>query len=95
MGRAKSGKWQRALWLLTDNPKMDYETFKELTGYKKTTFLKIKTQLRKDNKTNINISELEEKALRIEVKQRFLREMRQRMKEKYGYANLKHTPLEN
>ena len=55
----------------------------------------MKTQLRKDNEIKTEkILELEEVTLRFEVKQRFLREMKQRMREKYGFVNLKNTPLQ-
>ena len=81
MGRVKS---ERAMQLLTDNPRMSYKTFKKLTGYSKITYYQLKS----------NIKASVDAAIKYEVKQRFLREMRQRMKEKYGYVNLKGTPLE-
>jgi hypothetical protein len=77
-------KWQRATQLLIDNPRMSYKTFKKLTGYSKITYYQLKS----------NIKASVDAAIKYEVKQRFLREMRQRMKEKYGYVNLKGTPLE-
>ena len=80
----RSEREQRATQLLIDNPRMSYKTFKKLTGYSKVTYDQLKSRI----KASVDAS------LKYEVKQRFLREMKQRMKEKYGYANLKHTPLE-
>ena len=81
MGRVKS---ERATQLLIDNPRMSYKTFKKLTGYSKATYDQLKSRI----KASVDA------ALKYEVKQRFLREMKQRMREKYGFVNLKNTPLQ-
>ena len=94
MARAKSENWQRALRLLANNPKMNYETFKELTGYSKSVFHKLKLKTNNDGLTKDELLRLEKAVLKLDVKQRFLKEMKQRMREKYGFINLKHTPLQ-
>ena len=77
-------KKQRIANLLIDNPNMPYYVFKQITGLSKKVYQEFKKELGLDCDIG----------LKYEVKQRFLREMKQRMKEKYGFINLKDTPLQ-
>jgi len=79
---------ENAYRLIADNPGLNYAQFRQLTGLSRATFAKYKSE------ANVAAKAGEDISLRFRLKQKLIIDMKQTMKEKHGYANLKHTPFE-
>jgi len=87
-------EYKRCRQLLINNPGLTLKDFKNLTGYSKNIYYKIKHELLDKRNSNIREAEkLEDAELRIKIKRKLKLELIESLKRE-GYLNAKGTFIE-
>jgi len=87
-------EYKRCRQLLINNPDLTLKDFKNLTGYSKNIYYKIKHELYDKRNSSIEEAErLEDAVLKFEIKRKLKRELTESLKRK-GYLNAKGTFIE-